>query len=529
MNLQRLLSPLLAIAAAFMSLFVIATILLGHGNHLAMLFRYLLVMGFVAGLFLPRGALMFWLVLCGYTDLLKRLMVVFGSVQYSDLYNVLGIPPVMILGITLAVVGGAMRGRYELSTTHWRLLASSCAVMLVGAGLAAREKGLSLEAIVPAIANDGMYAMLIFVVPVLFKNSDDVLKLVKLLLWGYVPVALYGVFQQVNGFQDFEIAYLKTGLSLEIKQLFADEVRAFSTLNSPTSFSVICAMLCVMSMVLAFTPARDGNRRVVKRGSAILLCVIYLAGIVASTSRSAFLLVIIASLGFFCFRSGRATRWLYAGVGGAFIALVLMADIILANLGTAQSQISNIVGEGKFAAQLSNVGTFSDRLHGFANLVTNPDVYTAFGYGPGRGSDERDPLYSHDMISNVLVTHGLVPLLGMAIFGVVVLTRLHWSVLRLQDPHHRLLAAAFLSLAFSLFALSAVSGSVIGLFPVNAMLWLCFALFMLVDQSGSLQSCGDEAPAQAQTPGPDAAPPGAKPAVVHRFRRSGYFTSDRRA
>jgi hypothetical protein len=81
MNLQRLLSPLLAIAAALAGLFVIVTVLLGNGNQLATLFRYLLVAGLVAGLFWPRGTLMFWLVLCGYTDLLKRLMVVFGRVQ----------------------------------------------------------------------------------------------------------------------------------------------------------------------------------------------------------------------------------------------------------------------------------------------------------------------------------------------------------------------------------------------------------------------------------------------------------------
>src|SRR4051812_12384476 len=114
MNPQRSLAPLLGIAAALMSLFVIVSVLVGQGNHLATLFRYMLIGGFVSGLFFPRGTLIVWLVLCGYIDMLKRLMVVFGSVQHSDLFNVLGIPPMMVAGVTLSVLVGAFTRRYQL-------------------------------------------------------------------------------------------------------------------------------------------------------------------------------------------------------------------------------------------------------------------------------------------------------------------------------------------------------------------------------------------------------------------------------
>ena len=518
MNAQKSLTPIIGIAAALMSLFVIASVLLGHGNQLAQLFRYLLVAGFLSGIMFPRGTLFFWLALCGYTDLLKRLMVVFGRVQYSDLYNVLGIPPMMLGGVTVAVLIGAFTGRFNTRAAHWRLFIIACVLMLVSAVLAAKEKGGSLGAILPAIANDGSYTMLLFVLPVLFADTDDIVRLVKVLLWSYVPVALYGLFQQLNGFQDFEIAYLKSGLTLEIKQLYASEVRAFSTLNSPTSFSVVCAIMCVLGLVLAYTPKKDGSGPLLNKGLAFAFAAIYFVGIIASTSRSALLLVVIGWGGFLCFRSVTATRWLYAVFAAAFLGLIFMADVILDNLDSWQSQISNMIGGGggQLATQLSRVGTFSDRLHGFANLAKNPEVYTLFGYGPDRGSDERDPLYAHDMISNILVTHGLVPLVAMGIFGIVVLTRMHGRVFRLADRHHRLLAAGFLSLAFSLFALSAVSGSVISVFPVNTLLWLCFALLMLVYQGDHLQM---EARVEGVRPEalPVASPP---PRVVHRFRRS---------
>jgi hypothetical protein len=526
MNPQRSLAPLFGIAAALASLFVIVSVLMGKGNNLATLFRYLLVAGFTCGVVFPRGTVLVWLVLCGYIDMLKRLMVVFGSVQHSDLFNVLGIPPMMIVGVTLSLLVGALTRRYQMQPVHWRLLGISCLLLLMCVALAVKETGGSFGAIMPAIANDGVYAMLIFVLPVLFRDTDDVVKLIKVLLWGYIPVALYGVFQQVNGFQDFEIAYLKTGLTLEIKQLYMNEVRAFSTMNSPTSFSVVCAMLCVLSLMLTFTPRRDGAGPLLKMNIAVPISLIYLAGIIASTSRSAVLLGVIAFIGFLAFRSRLGTRWLYSSLAGGFVALVLLSDIILSNLDVVQDKISDVIGDGKLATQLSRVGTFSDRLQGFTKLFKNPDVYTFFGYGPGRGSDERDPLFAHDMISNMLVTHGVVPLLAIAVIGGMVVRRMHARIYRLQDPHHRWLASGFLGLVFGLVALSAVSGSVLATFPVTAMMWLWFAMLTLIYQSDRVLGLAPESP----VPAPEIATvPGATvPRAAHRFRRSGYSASESR-
>jgi hypothetical protein len=239
----------------------------------------------------------------------------------------------------------------------------------------------------------------------------------------------------------------------------------------------------------------------------------------ASTSRSSALLVVLGLGGFFCFRSRVATRALYAALAAGFLGLVLLADVLLDNLDGWQQQVSEAVGGGEFATQMSRVGTYSDRLRGFSNLAKNPDVYTLFGYGPDRGKDERDPLYSHDLISNILVTHGLVPLLAIMGFGVFVLARMHRGVFLIGDKHHRLLAAGFLSLAFSLFALSALSGSVLAVFPVNTLLWLCFGLLMLVYQSEQLNAPAD-AEFSPETVEENA--PAVTPRPINRFRRSGF-------
>jgi len=522
MNSQRPFNPMFVIVPVLIGLGLIVSVLTGGGNRLGLFFRNLLVLSFMAGFLFPRGMLAMWLVLCGYTDFFKRLMVVFGSVSMRDLYNVLGIPPATLAGITVAVISGAALRQITVSKAHWRLFYVACALIVVSLLFAVRTNSGSASGIIPAIANDGVYALLIFVTPVLYHDSKDVVRLIKLLLWAYLPVALYGVYQRVCGYNDFEVAYLKTGLSLEIKQLLSDEVRAFSTLNSSTALSTVCGLLCILSLVLTMTPRRNGEGNILGRWTAYTFVGIYVLGLLASTSRSALAMIVVGLAGFFAFRSSRGTRMLYAGLAVSFVALVFFAGAILDNLDNFQLWLDQQVGGGSYASQMTRVGTYSDRLSGFSNLARNPDVYTLFGYGPGRGYDERDPLHAHDLLSNVLVTHGLVPLLAMMFAGGYLLSRLHRQVFQIGDRQHRLLAAGLLSATISFFALSVMSGSVLSVFPVNVMMWLCVGLLMVVFQ--------DEARAAAAgtvlDPLPAASPPTAPaPRVVHRFRRSGYSTS----
>ena len=95
---------------------------------------------------------------------------------------------------------------------------------------------------------------MLFVMPVLFPRYEDALRVLRFTLWVFLPVALYGIAQQIDGFQPFEIAYLRTGLSIEIKQLLTNHVRAFSTLNSPTALGAVSAVLVVVCWFLSRLP-----------------------------------------------------------------------------------------------------------------------------------------------------------------------------------------------------------------------------------------------------------------------------------
>lgn len=497
-------------------LFVMLSILLGGGNEIAAFYQYLLGALFIAGVATPRGAFIFWLVLCGYTDLLKRLMVVTGRVSFNDLYYILGLPPVMLGAITLSVVIGGFSGRFQLRRLHWTMLAISCVIIIAVAGLTASGGGSLTQTVLPAIANSGLYFLLLFLVPSLFQTSEEVVKLLKILLWCYLPVALYGIFQQVYGYREFEIDYLKSGLSIEIKQLLSNEVRAFSTLNSTTALATISGALFSVAVILMFLP-RDASRRgrVLGWVPGLLMATAYFGGMVASTGRAALSFIVCALVGAWCFRSRRLMLTAYACGLLSFIALIFSAEKLLSNMNFFQDEVASAVNtDHGFMGQMTRVGTYSDRLMGFKNLVKNKEVWTWFGHHDV--ADDDQTLFSHDILTNALVHYGVVPVgLALIMLGIG-LFRSHHFILSMEDPLRRSLSAALLALALSFLALSLLAGNVLVIFPINVFACLFGGMMLVVFQ----QEWSAEAPA------PEIAADTATCAMperraVYRFARTG--------
>lgn len=458
---------------------IMTTILLGSGNQIGELCKYLLGASFFIGLLSPRGSLLLLLLLSGYTDLIKRLMIVSGRVSQIDIYYVLGIPPVILVAITLSILFSVLTGKLKLSHSQQVCFFVACGLVLVTAVMAAKSTGGSLGAILPAIANQGLYALLIFIVPVLLHTKEDALRMLKWVLWFFLPVAIYGIMQKVNGYQDFEIAYLKSGMTIEIKQLFFNEVRPFSTLNSPTALAAMCTALCALSIILGWLRT-DVGKPVLNRGIALLLAATYFSAWVASTGRAAIVVIVFTVVGWVCFQSLRLTKLLYTAMVLAFVILVSTSGLLLNSLEGMQNTITETVGDGQFAVQLTRVGTYSDRLRGFSNMVTNPKVWTLFGVGENTQGDAS--LSSHDIISGSFIKHGVVvvfPVLFILLFS---LKKLHGHLLKIRQEQVRSIAAGMLALALSFLVLSVLAGSVLVVFPVNVFTFLFCGMVMLMVQ-----------------------------------------------
>lgn len=212
---------------------------------------------------------------------------------------------------------------------------------------------------------------------------------------------------------------------------------------------------------------------------AALFALTYLGALVASTSRSAFVMVLVMVLGAVCFQSRARTLLFYSLGGGAFAVLLVGARFFQDRLEWMTSVMMQKF-EGRLSAETININTFSDRLQGFAAVLTNPDAYSWFGHGPHRGKDPTDPLYNHDLLSSTLVQWGAVPLAVLLVATVGFLAWTHSQILGIQDTGRRRIGAASLALVISLFAISITSGNVLSIFPVNTFFWLGVTATILV-------------------------------------------------
>ncbi|TDU73400.1 hypothetical protein EI77_01870 [Prosthecobacter fusiformis] len=509
--------PLILLGAG--GFFALASILLTEGNTIGEFCRYLLVGGFLLSVVAPRVGFYTWLTLCGYNDLLKRLMIMGGRVSHEDLKYVLGITPAMFGGVVVALAVGGLLGTRRLMFRDLVAILAGCVLMVATGALAYLKEHSGLNGVLQAMANNGLYALLLFVLPLLYRSVEDLQRLWRFLVIIFLPVAIYGVIQQVQGFAEFEVDYLKTGLSIEVKQLVAGEVRAFSTLNSPSALSVVCATLAVVSLFLGFAHRGKDSRPVLRPSVALICFGIHFAGLIAATSRTPILIVPIALMGGWCFFSNVRTRVFYVLAVGSFLALVVASPWLVQRMDFLNEFIGGLAPRDSFIGRMIIVGTYWDRLEGFATVLMNPDAYTLLGWGIDEHGEGR--FHFHDPLSEILVRFGSLLLLFLIVVGIWFLRLSHRQAWDLNEDADRQFAARMIALAFAIVAVSIISGSILSVFPNNVFFWLCLAgVAALARQQAMSEKLQREKAASRPITSP-LLPPGH---IRPRFRRSGIHS-----
>ncbi|TLD70895.1 hypothetical protein FEM03_11360 [Phragmitibacter flavus] len=519
MNQQSPLTILFVVVTLLAGLLVTLSVLTGGGNEIGHLCKFMLVAVAVFGLINPRNGIYLLLFICAYIDTLKRLMVVSGRVSQLDLYYVLGIPPTLLSACAASVIISIAVGKLELRGRQWTLLFVAAGFMGINAGMSYVGGNRSLGGLLPVVANGGLYALLLFLIPVLFQEREDIERLIKRTIWIFVPVAIYGVFQKIFGYQQFEIDYLLTGISIEIKQLVGDDLRPFSTLNSNTALTTVCGFLAAVSFTAMFIRRSDQRRPLIIPALALPLSVIFFAGIVASTGRSGFAVGFFTLLGCWCFKSRKATLSMYVGIVTLFIFLVVFSRQLIDMIGPLQLQINSVVGDGRFAEQLTRIGTYTDRLAGYYNLMSNPAIWTLFGHDNDAWQD--NSLYSHDVLTGALVKHGVVPVFLISLMAAFCLLQLHRTILRITDRSLLAIAAAMTAIMLSSLLASLLFGSVMGVFPINVLIFTAGGILMLARQLHDQQSV----PSAEELFVSETVPPDPVRKVRIPFRRSGKIES----
>ena len=449
--------------------YVLLSLLLSTGNQLGSLFGYLLAGSIVLGVCNPKSAIVVLLVACGYIDLAKRLLVVADKVSYTDLAFVLGIAPALMAGVTMGVFLQIIQGRIRFGKTQLQALAVIIITLMLSLITARRATGATM-ATLQEVANTSGYACFLFVIPLLYSSLEDQVKLIRTVLLAYLPIPIYGIYQAAFGLAEYEIEYLKTGMSILIKQLLTGDIRPFSTLNSPTALGAVCG---IMALLAFLSGPLDGKLKKFPHPLNLALGLCYTGGLIASTSRSDFFIPILGAILTLTALSQTAIRVFYLIAGSCYIGLIMISGWLQERLADIQIFISTLLPpEFDFVEQLTRVQTFSDRLEGFRNLASNPQVWSFFGVT----EEIRESIYSHDPLTQSLLSYGVIPVILVIVVCLILLSYIHSQILQIQDRRERWMAALALGTTAGVVATSMLSGSRTSIFPITVFMWLMLGI-----------------------------------------------------
>ncbi len=497
------------------AVYIMLSVLLGGGNSIGALAQFLSIGSFILAVIQPRMALFLMVIYAGYSDVLKRMMVFDGHVTMNDVLWVRALCPLTLAGIC---IGTLVRSLHDGSLYQKRRLMSLlvCVLGFAVSGISALRSGGGFNAAATQLADGAAYMFLLFVVPCIFRTPEQIVAFIKYCLIVFIPVALYGIKQQIFGLSEFEIEYLKSGLTVLSKHLDDVRPRPFSTLVDSSPFGTSCAV-CACLALMVRRHHRDHGANTWGMLSFVLFA-LFVIGCVASMTRVANINWAMPILLLPVLRSARGTLALYGGVAGLFVSACVFAQE-LSNWVTQLTlwALENFGGTA-LGEQLSRFWTICARLDGMHDLAHNPLMWTMFGYGTKGASDMYDAhlVASHDLISNLLLEIGWLPLGLLLIVAAVGLHSFHRSVLGLRGTSFYNICVWMVGIEFGLLLHNVFAGNVTSTFPVNFFCWFI---------AGAINACiayheGRRATARSSQRAPaNLQPAGAQAMLSHEIRR----------
>jgi len=424
-------------------------------------------------------------------DLVKRFLVIFGVGSMTDVMGVLAVAPMILAGIFLGVfVLHPIFTKRMLNQDERRL--TFLAVIPIGFSLVSgfRTGGL-LPEVLGNTTNKSAYILLIPSVYALYRRTGlaETIRLLRFLVVVFVPVAIYGIQQYWFGLNQFEIDYLRSGLTSTVGNLYEVHPRAFSTLNSPHAFGIAMGIMLLLSLVLASRTLRPQSGFFSTRGRWLLPPLFAIASTL-SLVRAGWVVAVLGLLGQFAFRTKARVIVFYTSFVLLFGILVWKADVVYARLDEFQRYLPT---ETDFQDQAFHLGTYSERLFGFQNMFTNRAMWTWFGnpdleYRVG-GDFSRDEIV-HDAVGQMLVSHGIVGVVLMFITLIVSLSFLHRKTLAIRSGSARALGRTLLSVAMATFFGGMLTGNHIAVFPINMIFWCLVGALVTLAKLGNAAADG---------------------------------------
>jgi hypothetical protein len=458
------------ILGALLSVWLVFTITSVDRNVLAQLMEYLGYAGFTLGIFWPRAGFLFLIGVSGYLDFFKRLLVLTGDINWYEIIDVLKVAPLTLSGVFVGLVLKRWLQGMFFSRVEWFIFWFVSAFGLLSVGLAYKDTKF-LFAAIATTANTSVYLLLLLIVPLMIDTKQDVVKLIRFMVFVFSPVAIYGIYQGFFGLPSFEIEYLKTGYTINIKELYDVRPRPLSTLNSNQSFAVVMSALFILSTGYQMFNARY-------RQSTFfwilnwIVPLIYFIALMVSLARTSWIMGIMGIFLIWIFKNWKMILVFYLSFIGTLISIIVNSRYLLDWL----DRVKGLMPTGSdLQEQIFRIGTYVDRLISYNNLMTNPKYLTLFG---NRELMRSGGLASHDAITDLVVNYGIVGLSVVVAVLSFVLFRIHREILLTEDWDCQFIGRILISIIIGVLVTGAFTGGQLHIFPINLFFWLILGMLL---------------------------------------------------
>jgi hypothetical protein len=377
---------------------------------------------------------------------------------------------VTILCVYLGVLIQFILGRTTLRSTDF-LLFGGMGILTVATFAVVFAQSRSIAQAGQLAVNLSIYAGLVVVMPVLFRDERDLERFLKFVVLCFIPWSIMGFKQYFFGYDRMEWFYAETGLSpVATSQFFGDiqqygDPRPIGFGSGSVNFGVISLLLPLSVWMLVFSR----NQRLVWGACTAFI----LAAMVVSMQRAAMILPFIG-LAFYFFTK----TWARLAVGYAGLSIVIALGIIFSDtlLEKLDDMNQAIASEGRWAGTVLRVGTFSDRLRGWERLK-EPSTYSLLGAietgdmtntGIGKSS-------YHDVINVILDATGVVGLTVTVLAAIAFAVTVHRIIFSIEDVRNRSLARLLMAAMVPIFVSGMLGGANFHANPFNLVMWMHIA------------------------------------------------------
>ena len=329
------------IGAVFTLLALIATlqIFTSQGNVLANSFRYLTPLALVVAMVTPRLAFYLLLLSGAYLDCIKRFMIIDSRFSDVDLAFMLSFAPAIVAGMVLKFLFSAIMGSGNISRREVMLfLGITLLCMFLGGAQLMMEGGLRNAG---NAVNTVAYLYMPLLLPRLFGSLAELKKLMIAVVMIYLPAALWAIHQAHYGIADFEMQYLLSGMTIEVRQLDAEVFRNMGTMVSAHALSMVASILFAALLIPVVWKSGRISLKPWINPLRWLCIALFAISAYYTFSRTGWVCAAIALLAFFCLRSKLLTYTAFFSALAGITILYLSADYLLKSriMATTQDQL----------------------------------------------------------------------------------------------------------------------------------------------------------------------------------------------